>query len=102
MNKLFLIMIGFSMLFLAACGGQTLAPEPRVTQAPKLATPLPLVTPRPVLTQTTAPASPTTAMGQIANPASKNCIAKGGKLDIRKDANGGEYGMCVFPEWKRV
>jgi putative hemolysin len=37
---------------------------------------------------------------QIANPASKNCIEKGGKLEIRKDAEGGEYGACIFPNGK--
>ncbi len=33
---------------------------------------------------------------QIANPASTNCIDKGGKLDIRTDANGGQYGVCIL------
>lgn len=32
------------------------------------------------------------------NPASVNCTEKGGKLDIRKDAKGGETGVCVFPD----
>ncbi|MCE1253623.1 MAG: DUF333 domain-containing protein [Anaerolineae bacterium] len=36
---------------------------------------------------------------QIANPASENCIQQGGKLDIRKDADG-EVGICVFPNGK--
>jgi hypothetical protein len=34
--------------------------------------------------------------GQIANPASVNCVDKGGKLEMRKSANG-EYGVCVLP-----
>ncbi|MFA6489542.1 MAG: DUF333 domain-containing protein [Candidatus Micrarchaeia archaeon] len=33
---------------------------------------------------------------QIANPASVNCVDKGYKLEIRKDASGGEVGYCVF------
>jgi putative hemolysin len=34
----------------------------------------------------------------MANPASKYCIDQGGKLDIRKDSQGGEYGVCIFPD----
>ena len=34
--------------------------------------------------------------GQIANPASVNCVDKGYGLEIRKDASGGEVGYCVF------
>jgi putative hemolysin len=30
------------------------------------------------------------------NPASANCVDQGGTLEIRQDADGGEYGMCVF------
>jgi putative hemolysin len=32
------------------------------------------------------------------NPASVNCTEQGGTLEIRKDASGGEYGMCVFAD----
>jgi putative hemolysin/predicted metal-dependent phosphoesterase TrpH len=34
----------------------------------------------------------------IANPASVNCINKGGTLSIQKSADGGEYGICVFAD----
>lgn len=37
----------------------------------------------------------------LANPASVNCVKQGGKLDIRKNATGGEYGMCIFPNGKQ-
>ena len=43
---------------------------------------------------------------QIANPASVFCVQKGSKLEIRKGADGGETGYCIFPnsreceEWK--
>lgn len=43
---------------------------------------------------------------QIANPASVYCEEKGGKLEIRADADGNQYGICIFPdgseceEWK--
>ncbi len=36
--------------------------------------------------------------GQIANPASVNCVNNGGNLSIVKDANGGEVGMCTLPD----
>ncbi|MDD4332762.1 MAG: DUF333 domain-containing protein [Patescibacteria group bacterium] len=42
----------------------------------------------------------------LANPASVNCEERGGQLEIKKDATGGEYGMCGFKdgseceEWK--
>ncbi len=32
----------------------------------------------------------------IANPASKNCAEKGGRLEIKKRGDGGEYGVCIF------
>jgi uncharacterized protein len=32
----------------------------------------------------------------LANPASVNCEKVGGTLEIKKDASGGEYGMCKF------
>ena len=31
------------------------------------------------------------------NPASVNCAKKGGKLQIKKDSRGNEYGACIFP-----
>ncbi len=34
----------------------------------------------------------------MANPASKHCIAKGGKLEIRADAKGNESGVCIFAD----
>jgi putative hemolysin len=36
----------------------------------------------------------------IANPASVNCIEKGGLLRIQKDATGGEIGICTLPDGK--
>ncbi|MGC8851033.1 MAG: putative hemolysin [Candidatus Micrarchaeia archaeon] len=52
--------------------------------------------------QPSAPAMPSPSLAggvsqaQTSNPASVNCIQLGGKLSIRKDASGGEYGVCVF------
>lgn len=47
-------------------------------------------------TQQPAPAQKST--GQIANPASKNCIKQGGTLVIQKHNDGGEYGVCIFQD----
>lgn len=39
-----------------------------------------------------------TPSANMPNPASVNCEEKGGRLDMRKDASGGEIGICVFPD----
>jgi putative hemolysin len=44
-----------------------------------------------------APGQPK-APANMPNPASVNCEKQGGTLEIRKDAGGGEYGMCVFAD----
>ena len=36
------------------------------------------------------------APAQIANPASQNCVARGGTLQIERRSDGGQYGVCVF------
>jgi len=38
----------------------------------------------------------TPAMAGLANPASVNCGKIGGTTEIKKDAQGNEYGMCTF------
>lgn len=42
-------------------------------------------------------ASPGNAIA-LENPASKNCIEKGGTLQILKRGDGGEYGVCFFED----
>ena len=37
---------------------------------------------------------------KIANPASVNCIDKGGKLEIM-DGKGGQFGVCIFKDGSR-
>jgi putative hemolysin len=59
--------------------------------------------PAPTAEPTTPPAqavinTPTIAAAGLPNPASANCGTKGGRLDIRTDANGGQLGICVFPD----
>jgi putative hemolysin len=34
----------------------------------------------------------------IANPASEYCEAEGGELELRADEDGGQLGVCVFPD----
>ena len=90
------------ILFTSACSLQPApgAPTPQPpTRIPATATP-------PATVTVEAPIAPTPTNqavggnGQIANPASKNCIDKGGKLDIRTDSSGGQFGVCVFPNGK--
>ncbi|MCX6694234.1 MAG: DUF333 domain-containing protein [Methanomicrobiales archaeon] len=47
-------------------------------------------------TTATVKATPTTPQAGIANPASVNCVNLGGTLEIRKDKDGGEYGVCIL------
>jgi len=35
---------------------------------------------------------------QLANPASQNCLAKGGQVAIEKNPRGGEFGVCTFDD----
>lgn len=46
--------------------------------------------------QSTTPPVTTPAQSGIPNPASVSCVNAGGSLEIKKDASGGEYGMCTF------
>ena len=41
-----------------------------------------------------------TSTTKIANPASINCVEKGGKLEIKKDERG-EYGVCSFDDGRQ-
>jgi hypothetical protein len=50
--------------------------------------------PRTTAQATTAPAS----VGGLPNPASQNCIDKGGTLTIEKRGDGGEFGVCTFED----
>ena len=35
---------------------------------------------------------------QMANPASVYCVRSGYTLEIRTTADGGQYGVCIFPD----
>lgn len=48
-------------------------------------------------TSTTTPTETPAKIG-MANPASMHCVALGGKLEIRTDKDGGQYGMCALPD----
>lgn len=48
---------------------------------------------------TAAIASDVSAQGaQLANPASQNCLAKGGQLVVEKNPRGGAFGVCMFDD----
>ena len=34
----------------------------------------------------------------LANPASQNCVDKGGSLTLEKNRKGGQFGVCTFPD----
>jgi Tol biopolymer transport system component/putative hemolysin len=45
-----------------------------------------------------APAGGEATPAGIANPASENCVAQGGKVTIQARGDGGEYGICLFED----
>ena len=49
----------------------------------------------PTVTITSMKTVPPTSAG-MANPASVNCGKIGGTMEIKKNADGSEYGMCTF------
>lgn len=36
------------------------------------------------------------------NPASKYCVDSGGRSEIRRAADGGQYGVCILPDGRTV
>ena len=38
----------------------------------------------------------------MANPASQYCVGLGGQLEIKRQADGGEYGLCHFPNGSTI
>ena len=48
----------------------------------------------------------TTEAGQkrvgMANPASEYCVKKGGKVEIKKNNEGGEYGICHLADGTQI
>ncbi len=39
-----------------------------------------------------------TAQAGLANPASTYCVDHGNKLEMRTASDGGQYGVCIFPD----
>ena len=79
-TKSMFIILGFcivTIIFIAGCTQQT----------PRGTTPTTTIT----AMMTVAPSS-----AGIANPASVNCGKMGGTTEIKKNADGSEYGMCTF------
>jgi putative hemolysin len=42
--------------------------------------------------------TPEPAQGELANPASVYCQDNGGKIEMRTDSQGGQYGVCIFDD----
>ena len=76
--KSIFVLAAISILLFAGCAG-TQKPAP---------------IPAPAANNTSAPSAGGT--GQIANPASVNCVQKGYKLEIRTAADGSQTGYCIF------
>lgn len=38
---------------------------------------------------------------EVANPASANCVSQGGKVEMQKDENGSQFGVCIFDDGSR-
>lgn len=51
-----------------------------------------------VLAAVAAFASPAPAAPRLGNPASQNCVAKGGSVAIETNPQGGQYGVCLFDD----
>jgi putative hemolysin len=66
-------------LTLAACTSQQ-APPPAATPTPGIAS----TAPRPRI--------------GMPNPASVSCTEQGGRVNLRRDAAGNLYGVCLFPD----
>jgi putative hemolysin len=79
-----IVSVGISLLvtvFLGACGAAAPQAQPSSAQETE-----------PQATSTSAPAS------AIANPASQNCVAQDGTLEIRTRSDGSQYGVCYFED----
>ena len=72
-----------TMLLVVSCAGM---PTATPAAAPPSAVP-----------PTAAPPSPTQPAVALPNPASAHCGEQGGKLEIRTGTDGGQYGVCIFP-----
>ena len=48
-----------------------------------------------------ASAQPAPNQASLPNPASVFCEEQGGKTEIRTDAEGGQYGVCIFEDGSR-
>lgn len=83
MKKTFIILCSTLILVLTGCQNPS---TNKLTETPAAQTP--------AVENNTATTESNTA---IANPASKNCIDKGGSLTMKKNKNG-EYGVCFFDD----
>ena len=93
MKKIYSAMLSLALLgglLMSGCTSFGSTPSNPTTPPTQPVTPI-----QPVESQTPAPAA--TGSG-LANPASVNCVQKGNRLEIRTAADGGQVGMCIFPD----
>ncbi len=69
------------------------APPPSATESPA-----PTLSAPTTSAPTASAPTPQPGVADMPNPASANCVAIGGTVDIRTDANGGQVGYCKFPD----
>ena len=90
-SSIILVLFVAAVMITAGCTSNQSATTPSTTAATTAPTAVPTTK---VVVTTAAPEQNTTG---LANPASVYCGQIGGKTEIKKDATGAEYGMCVFP-----
>ena len=74
------------------------APPPAATEPPAPTLSAPTASAPTVQAPTVSTPTPQPGVANMANPASVNCVAIGGTVDIRTDASGGQVGYCKFPD----
>jgi putative hemolysin len=89
-STLLLVIVITAVIFTAGCTQTQQITIPKTTVPTVVATPLPA-------TKVMTIATPVQNGTGMANPASVYCGQVGGTTEIKKDAQGNEYGMCNFP-----
>ncbi len=87
MKPFYNVLISLALLGGVLMSGCSTPPGPDASEAPPTQTAGAAQTPGPANTN-----------ANLANPASVNCEQKGNRLEIRTGADGGQVGICIFPD----
>ena len=87
-----------AMLSLALLGGLLMSGCTSLSSTPSNPTTPPTQPARPTQPAESQTAAPAATGSGLANPASVNCVQKGNRLEIRTAADGGQVGICIFPD----